>query len=51
MILEDKIKIPLTLEHEILRIKIDTNLNFYSHLKQLCKKVANKFNALIRIDN
>ena len=48
-ILEDRTKIPLTLEHEALRITICTNLNFYSHLKQLCKKVANKLNALTRI--
>ena len=41
-ILEDRTKIPLTLEHEVLGITIDTNLNLYSHLKQLCKKVANK---------
>ena len=32
-ILEDRTKIPLTLEHEVLGITIDTNLNFYSHLK------------------
>ena len=25
---------------------INTNLNFYSHLKHLCKKVPNKLNAL-----
>ena len=36
-------------EHEVLKIMIDTNLNFFSHLKQLCKKVANKLNALTRI--
>ena len=27
-ILEDRTKIPLTLEHEVLEITIDTNLNF-----------------------
>ena len=32
-ILEDRTKIPLTLKHEVLGITIDTNLNFYSHLK------------------
>ena len=47
-ILEDRTKIPLTLEHEVLGITIDTYLNFYSHLRQLCKKVANKLNALTR---
>ena len=40
---EDRTKIPLTLEHEVLGITIDANL------KQLCKKVANKLNALTRI--
>ena len=48
-LLEDRTKIPLTLEHEVLVITIDTNLNFYSHLKQLFKKVANELNALTRI--
>ena len=48
-ILEDRTKKQLTLEHEVLRITIDTNLNFYSHLKQSCKKVANKLNAFTRV--
>ena len=48
-ILEDKTKIRLTLEHEILGITINTDLNFYSHLKQLRNKVANKLNVLTRI--
>ena len=48
-ILGDGIKIPLTLEHEVLGITIDTNLNFYSHLKQLCEKVTNKLHAFTRI--
>ena len=34
---EDRTKMPLTLEHKVLGI---TNLNIYSYLKQLCKKVA-----------
>ena len=48
-ILQDRIKIPLTLEHEVLQTTINTNLSFYSHLKQLLKKVANKLHALTRI--
>ena len=48
-ILEDRTKIPLTLEYKFLGITIDTNLKLYSHLKQLCKEVANKINALTRI--
>ena len=42
-------KIPLTFEREVLVITIGTNLNFYSRLKQLCKKVANKLNVLTGI--
>ena len=30
------------MEHEVIGITIDTNLNFYSNLKQLCKKVVIK---------
>ena len=48
-ILEDRTKIRLTLECKVLGITIDTNLNFYSYWKHLCKKVANKLNALTRI--
>ena len=48
-ILENRIKMLLTLEHEVLGITIDTNRNFCSQLKQLCKKVTNKLNALTRI--
>ena len=48
-ILEDSTKIPLTLEHEVLWITIDTYLDFYSHLKQLCKKVATKLKVFTRI--
>ena len=48
-ILQDRIKIPLTLEHEVLQTTINTDLSFYSHLKQLLKKVANKLHALTRI--
>ena len=47
--LEDRTKIPLTFKHEVLGITIDTNLNFYSHLKQLCKKIGNGPNVLTRI--
>ena len=36
-------------EHLVPGITIDFYLTFYSHLKQLCKKVANKLNALTRI--
>ena len=46
-ILEDRTKIPLTLEHEVLGITIDTNLNLYSHLKQLCKNVLIKNKSLL----
>ena len=36
-------------EHVILEVTIDSSLTLYSHLKQLCKMVANKLNALSRI--
>ena len=39
----------ITLEHEVLGIMTDTNLIFYSHLRQVCKKVMNKLNVLTRI--
>ena len=48
-ILKDRTKIPLTMEHEVREITVYPILNFYSHLKQLYKKVANKLNALTRI--
>ena len=41
--------VPSAEEHVVLGITIDSSLTFYSHLKQLCKKVANKLNALTRI--
>ena len=49
LILEDSTKIPSSEEYIALGITIDNKLNFYSHLKQFCKKVANKLNALIRV--
>ena len=39
----------ITLGQEVLGIMIDTNLVFYSHLRQVCKKVVNKLNVLARI--
>ena len=49
LILEDSNKIPSSEENIALGITIDNKLTFYSHLKQLCKKVANKLNALTRV--
>ena len=48
-ILEDDAIAPSAEEHVVLQITIDSSLAFYSHLKQLCKKDANKLNALTRI--
>lgn len=48
-ILEDSTKIPLTMELEVLGKTIESDENIYSHLKQLCKEIANKLNALTRI--
>ena len=36
-------------KHAVLKVTIDLHLTFYSHLKQLCKKVANALNALTKI--
>ena len=47
-LLEGRTKTSLTLEHEVLAITTNNNLNFYSHLKQLCKKDENKLNSLTR---
>ena len=41
--------IPSAEEHVVLGITINSRLTFYSHLKQLCKKVANRLNYLTRI--
>jgi len=49
LILEDGTKIPFSEEFVVLGVTIDSKLTFYSHLKILCKKVANKLNALTRI--
>ena len=37
------------MELEVLGKTIESNVNIYSHLKQLCKEIANKLNALTRI--
>ena len=49
LLLEDGTTIQSAEEHVVLGITIDSHLSFHSHLKQLCKKVANKLNALTRI--
>ena len=49
LILEDSTKIPSAEEYVILRVAIDSRLTFYNHLKNLCKKNANKLNTLTRI--
>ena len=36
-------------EEKLLRVTIDKNLNFNSHLNTLCKKVCQKVSALARI--
>ena len=38
-------------EIEILAITLDRNLNFRSHIKKLCRKVGQKFSALLRISS
>ena len=49
LILDDSIKIPTAEEYVILGVTIDNMLTFYNQLKNLCKKIANKLNALTRI--
>ena len=48
-VLEDGTIVTSAEEHVVLRITIDSRLTFYSLMKRLCKKVANKLNTLIRI--
>ena len=48
LILDDSIKIPTAEEYVILGVTIDNMLTFYNQLKNLCKKIANKLNALTR---
>ena len=49
LILEDSTKIPSAEECVILGVTIDNRLTFYNDLKNLCKKIASKLNALTRI--
>ena len=50
-VFKDGTIVPSVEEHVVLGITIDYRLTFYSHMKQLCKKVANKLNALARKKN
>ena len=45
-VLEDGVIVPFAEEYLVLGITINSHVTFYSHLKQLCKKVANKLNTL-----
>ena len=47
--LEDDTIVPAAEQQVLLGKTIDSRSTFYYHLKQLCKKVANKLNALTRI--
>ena len=49
LILEGSTKISSAEEYVVLEVTIDNRLTFYNHLKDLCKKIANKLNALTRI--
>ena len=48
-VFEDGTIVPSAEEHVVLGIAINPRLTFYSHLKQLFKKAANKLNSLTRI--
>ena len=47
--LEDATIVPSAEEHIVSETTVDAHFTFYSHLKQLCKKIANKLSALTRI--
>ena len=49
LILEDSNKISSAEEYVILVVTTGNSLAFYNHLKNICKKVANRLNALTRI--
>ena len=49
LILRDSTKILSAEEYVILGVTIENRLTFYSHLKNLCKKIVSKLNALTRI--
>ena len=36
-------------EVEILGITLDRNMNFYTHIKNICRKAGQKLSALLRI--
>ena len=44
-------KLKNTSVNEILRVNIDRELKFDKHVKHICKKTGNKFNALARVAN
>ena len=48
-VLEDGTIDPSAEEYVVLGIRTNSRLTFYSHLKQLYKKVVNKLNTLTRI--
>ena len=49
LVFKDDTILPFAEERVVLGVKINSDLIFYSQLKQLCEKVANKLNALTRI--
>ena len=48
VVLEDGTIVPSAEGRVVLGITIDSRLTFFSYLKQLCKKVVNKLNALTK---
>ena len=49
LILKDGTKILSAEEYVVLGVTIDNKLTFYNHLKNVCKKIANKLNVLTRL--
>ena len=45
----NNVAIKYSKEVEILRIMLDRNMNFHTHIKSICRKAGQKLSALLRI--
>ena len=46
----NNVAIKYSKEVEILRIMLDRNMNFHTHIKSICRKAVQKLSALLRIN-
>ena len=46
----NNVAIKYSKEVEILRIMLDRNMNFHTHIKSICRKAGQKLSALLRIN-